>query len=107
VAAANVKVPWIAKELANRENVHAEAHVALVESALTVRQLQLKSEGFSIDGQVQVKDLSQKPPPQDLYLLVKLGPLAVGIEVHDKAVKPILVNAQQWYDQHVQPAKTP
>ncbi len=35
------------------------------------------------------------------FILLKIAGLIIGIDVNDKVVKPILINAQKWFDEQL------
>ncbi len=94
----NIKIPWIAKALAYRENVVANTRIELENDTLSVPRLAVENDSFVVQGRMQISDLKKKPPHQEAAILIKIAGLTIGIEIHDKSIKPILVNAQDWFD---------
>lgn len=98
IIAESVKVPSIAQALANRDNVVADTRIQMSDSTLAIPTLEVNSPGFEVRGQALVTDLQKKEQHKDAFILIKLGPLPIGIEVKDQTVKPILINPQRWFD---------
>ena len=94
----NVKVPWIAKALAYRENVVVNTHIELEKDSLTIPRLNVENDSFIVQGRLHMTELKRKPPHTEAAILIKIAGLTIGIEVHDKSIKPILINAQEWFD---------
>lgn len=101
IIAESVKVPSIAQALANRDNVVTHTRIQMSDTTLAIPQLEVNSPGFEVKGQALVTDLQKKEQHKDAFILIKLGPLPIGIDVHDKTVKPILINPQRWFDERL------
>ena len=97
VIAESVKIPGIAKALADRDNVIADTRLRMSDTTLSIPQLTVDSPGFSVKGQLLITDLQKKQQHKDAFILLKLGPLPIGIDIHDQTVKPVLVNPERWF----------
>lgn len=97
VIAESVKVPAIAQALANRDNVVADTRLQMSDTTLALPKLEVDSPGFSVKGQLLVTGMQKQQQHKDAFILLKLGPLPIGIEIHDQTVKPVLVNPERWF----------
>lgn len=107
VIAANVKVPAIAQALTNREDLRAEVRVQLSDKTLTVPRIDVSGGDLAVKGQALVTDLEEKKPRPSAFILIKLGILAIGLEIQDKNVKPILITPDRWYEDKLKASTIP
>lgn len=81
VVAANLKVPWIVQQLANREDVRVEAHLQVGETTLNLTDMKVVTSGLSVNGQLRFTDLQRKVPGKNGFLLFEWGGVVVGLEL--------------------------